>query len=195
MPFLDEPAEDVPVTRVRDLHDDENFVLARFERHASHCSRCADPLDAYREGRSLCERGHQYAIDVAEYIFSKNGKAYSVVDQGFDKQTLVKIPRDCKAARRLLLAIEEGLRLRRSQQDQPPVISYDSTYPVPPRRQAVSPEPYTQIIERAPRRRRRVIVYPRGSPNRGSLYESDFVDRIERHYDSLRVHRPAEYFR
>ncbi|KAL1982104.1 hypothetical protein VTN96DRAFT_1759 [Rasamsonia emersonii] len=195
MPFLQEPAEDAPVVRVRDLHDDENFVLSEFERHAGHCSRCADPLDAFREGRSLCERGHQYAIDVAEYVFSKNGKAYSVVDQGFNQQTLVKIPRDCKAARRLLLAIEEGLRLRRSQQqDQGPVISYDSTYPVAPRRPA-APEPYTQIIERAPRTRRRVIVYRRGSPSRGSLYESDFVDRIERHYDALRVHRPAEYFR
>jgi hypothetical protein len=191
MPFLHQPDQDVPVTPVRDPRDDEAYVLMRFERHAGHCSRCLDPLDAYREGRSLCERGHQYAIDVASYIFSRNGKAYSVDE----RRVLVKLRREWKAARRLLLAIEEGLRLHRRDQDQSPVISYDSTYPVAPRRPSVQPEHYTQIIERAPRNPRRVIIYRRVSPSRGSLYESDLVDRIERRYDSVRPRRSSGYYR
>ncbi|KAH8704948.1 hypothetical protein BGW36DRAFT_392682 [Talaromyces proteolyticus] len=166
MPFL---GHEEPVTRVRDLADDETFVLSEFEGHASKCSRCVDPLDTFREGRSLCERGLQYATDVANYVFSKEGKAFSSVDQ-----ILVRIPRGFKSSRRLLLAIEEGLRLHHDRQ---PVISYDASYPVGPRRPA---EAVTEIIERAPRTRRRVIVYPRSSPNRSSVYEPERSERSER---------------
>lgn len=179
MPFL---GHEDPVTRVRDLADDETFVLSEYEGHASKCSRCVDALDTFREGRSLCERGLQYASDVANYVFSKDGKAFSAVDKERHEVMLVRIPRGFKASRRLLLAIEEGLRLhnhRREQQQ--PVISYDQNYLVGPRRSSTTTaEPVTEIIERAPRTRRRVIVYPRSSPNRGSLYEADRADRQER---------------
>ncbi|CRG84465.1 hypothetical protein PISL3812_01749 [Talaromyces islandicus] len=172
MPFL---GHEDPVTRVRDLADDETFVLSEYEGHASKCSRCVDALDTFREGRSLCERGLQYASDVANYVFSTDGKAFSAVDKERNELMLVRIPRGFKASRRLLLAIEEGLRVHREQQ---PVISYDQNYLVGPRRP--STESVTEIIERAPRTRRRVIVYPRSSPNRGSLYEADRADRQER---------------
>jgi hypothetical protein len=175
MPFL---GHEDPVTRVRDLADDETFVLSEYEGHASKCSRCADALDTFREGRSLCERGLQYASDVANYVFSRDGKAFSAVDKERNELMLVRIPRGFKASRRLLLAIEEGLRLHHREQQQP-VISYDQNYMVPPRRPSTA-EPITEIIERAPRTRRRVIVYPRSSPNRGSLYEADRADRHER---------------
>jgi hypothetical protein len=183
MPYLGHDAHDTPVTRVRDLGDDEQFVLSGYESHASKCARCVDALETLRAGRSLCERGHQYAVDVASYVFSKNGKAYSAVARDSDRQLLVRIPRQFRASRRLLLAIEEGLRVRREQ----PVISYDATYPVRPR-VPNDAEPVTEIIERAPRTHRRVIVYPRGSPSRGSLYEADQTARVEtrRYY---RVHR------
>lgn len=174
MPFL---GHDDPVTRVRDLADDETFVLSEYEGHASKCSRCADALDAFRERRSLCERGLQYASDVANYVFSKDGKAFSAVDKERDELMLVRIPRGFKASRRLLLAIEEGLRLHPQNKGEQPVISYDQNYLIGPRRPT---EAVTEIIERAPRTRRRVIVYPRSSPNRGSLYETDRSDRQER---------------
>jgi hypothetical protein len=173
MPFL---GHDDPVTRVRDLADDETFVLSEYEGHASKCSRCVDALDTFREGRSLCERGLQYASDVANYVFSRDGKAFSAVDKERDEVMLVRIPRGFKASRRLLLAIEEGLRLHNRDR---PVISYDQNYLVEARRPSTT-EPVTEIIERAPRTRRRVIVYPRSSPNRGSLYETDRADRQER---------------
>lgn len=181
MPFLDVPSE--RVTPLRDLADDEAYVLTAYENHASKCSRCIDALETLREGRTLCDRGLARANDVANYIFSKQGKAYSVVDREHNAEVLVSIPRQHKAARRLLRAIEEGLRLRRDQ----PIVSYDRTYHVAPREQQPAAaaaeretETVTEIIERAPRRR--VIVYRRSSPSRtspsrGSLYETDRKER------------------
>jgi hypothetical protein len=194
MPYLHEPRNE-PILRVRDLQDDEKFVLCEFERHASHCSRCADPLSAFRERRNLCSRGHQYAVDVAEYLYRKNGTAYSMVDRGFDQLTEVKIPRGCIAARSLLLAIEEGLRVRRKDEEPPVIHSYDSTYYVAPRQSNTQREHYTEIIERtpAPTKRKRVIVYHHRSPSRGSLYESDHLDR--RQNGSSRGRRQTEFLR
>ncbi|KAF7595085.1 hypothetical protein BBP40_007288 [Aspergillus hancockii] len=193
-----------PVLPVRELEADEVYVMDAFERHASHCSKCADPLKTHEEERSLCERGHQYAIDVAEYLYSKNGKAYSALDRELNQPTLVKIPRDCLSVRALLLAIEDGLRLNRKekaaavQAPRPPIITYDRTYPVPPRRSTTQQPAYNEIIEREPRdmNRRRVIVYtsPRSSPSRGSLYEADAAER-RRYRESSRIYRPAEYHR
>ena len=200
MPAVIEPTTEL-VVLVRELHADEEYVMMAFERHASHCTRCADPLLAHEQGQTLCDRGHQYAIDVAEYLYSKNGKAHSVVDRELNQATLVKIPRSCVAVRGLLLAVENGLRLRRrGKEQQRPLVTYDETYSVPSQQLVQQPVVYHEIIEREPRtpkRRRRVIVYPspRGSPSRGSLYSSDAADRVERYNGSSRVYRPSEYFR
>ncbi|KAL4896189.1 hypothetical protein BDV59DRAFT_172260 [Aspergillus ambiguus] len=192
-----------PVVPVRDLEADEEYVIQAFERHASHCDKCADPELVHREDRSLCERGHQYALDVAGYIYSKNGKAYSVVDRDAHQPTLVKVPRSCKAVRGLLLAIEDGIHMHRTDKApavQPPIISYDRTYPVAPRRPASQQSIVcNEIIEREPRslKPRRVIIYPspRSSPSRGSLYDEDEAERMERYKESSRVYRRKEYHR
>ncbi|KAE8354654.1 hypothetical protein BDV28DRAFT_130584 [Aspergillus coremiiformis] len=195
-----------PVEPVRDLEADEEYVINAFERHASNCSRCANPLGAHRENHSLCERGNRYAIDVSEYLYSKNRKAYSVLDRDLTQPTLVKVPRDRRAVHALLCAIEDGLHLNRrggaaSHLRRPPVITYDQTYPVPPRRSATAPQHsivYTEIIERQPRdsKGRRVTVYsessPRSSHSRGSLYESDAAER-RRSRQSPRIYRLTEY--
>ncbi|KAF4230467.1 hypothetical protein CNMCM8980_002690 [Aspergillus fumigatiaffinis] len=210
--LIDSPEPIAPVLRVRELEDDEEYVMTEFERHASHCSQCADPLRLYQEDRSLCDRGHQYALDVAKYLYSENGKAKSVIDRELSQPTLVKIPRDCVAVRGLLLAIEDGMRLQRKEQEKAqsqsrarvqvvaPIISYDRTYPIAPR-QTTTQQPIAcnEIIEREPRtlKRRRVIVYqsPRGS-SRGSLYDSDAADRVERSKESpSRIYRPTGYHR
>ncbi|KAJ5495957.1 hypothetical protein N7539_001073 [Penicillium diatomitis] len=97
--------------------------------------------------------------------------------------------------------------------------SYDATYQVPPRRtdlviehrqprsreQAESPRPSssTRIIERSPfHNKPRVVVYPsphtspnRSSHSRGSLYEADHQDRVERHYEGKHVRRRSDYYR
>ncbi|PYH89704.1 hypothetical protein BO71DRAFT_103326 [Aspergillus ellipticus CBS 707.79] len=202
--FLEDPVE--PVVLVRNLEDDENYVIAAFENHAGHCPKCANPVKVHQEERSLCKRGHQYARDVAEYLCSKNGKIYSVVDLERNQPTLVKVPLRCDAVRQLLEAIEDGLRVNRKEEAtaklprQRPVISYDQTHPVPPRRTTTHENVACDaIIEREPRslQRRRVIVYnsPKSSPSRGSLYEADVVDRITRVNRSSRIYRPSDYYR
>ncbi|PYI27970.1 hypothetical protein BP00DRAFT_276480 [Aspergillus indologenus CBS 114.80] len=205
MPHQVEQAAE-PVVLVRELEDDETYVLNSFESHAGHCSRCANPLQTREEDRSLCKRGHQYARDVAEYLRSKNGKIYSVVDQERSRSTLVKVPLKYAAARQLLLAIEDGLRVEKKSAagvrvSAPPVISYDATYPVPPRRTTTQEylHPSQAIIEREPRtmKRHRTIIYtsPRSSPSRGSLYEADAAERYERVKESSRIYRPTDYHR
>ncbi|KAL2217414.1 hypothetical protein M432DRAFT_640567 [Thermoascus aurantiacus ATCC 26904] len=201
MPAIHERTSEPPVP-VRELEDDEEFVMTQFEEHASRCSRCANPLQVHKEGGTLCDRGHQYAIDVAQYLYSLNGKAYSAVDRDLNQYIQVRIPHACKAVRGLLLAIENGLRLRRKENAEHPVISFDATYPVPPRLPTVrfQDEVQTAVIERAPREKKRrhtVVVYryPRHSPTRGSLYESDFMDRIEREYEPRVVYLPAGHSR
>ena len=199
------PIEPANIVVVRNLGDDECYVMEAFEAHAQHCSHCALPHETYRSGGDLCERGRQYARDVAAYLYVENGKYYSVVDRENGKSMRVKVPRDAVAIRSLLAALTEGLRLR-APAVRPPEISYDRTYPVRPRRPVVehiAPRPDTPespsraIVEREPRSpKRRVIVYhsPRGSPSRGSLYDADRVDRVERLYESSRIYRPAEYY-
>lgn len=185
MPYLD-PASD-RLVRVRDLGDDEKFVLSEFESHARHCSRCVDPLEVHREGRTLCEQGLHYAADVASYIFCSGGKVYSAIDRELDHALVnLRIPREYKWARRLLLATEEGLRLPStpSPATAKPVVRYIEVSPdrlADSRRRSMT-EPVTEIIERVPHNRRRVIIYPRGS-----LYKSDTAERPERRH--VRVHR------
>ena len=109
--------------------DDEAFVMRRFAKHASHCADCAHPYMVHKTGRTLCPKGHQHAIQVTEYVISKDGKPHSVIDMEGNKIVEIEIPPECGAVRELLKALERGLRLRRNA----PVISYDETYLVRPR--------------------------------------------------------------
>lgn len=195
---IEQPSE--PVVLVRDPEADESYVISAYEAHADHCTRCADPMTVYEEKRSLCKRGTQYARDVAEYLRSKNGKIYSVVDLERNRSTLVRVPLKCVAVRQLLLAIENGLRVNTREEAtarERPIISHE---PAPVRRTATQEDvACTAIIEREPRslKRHRVIVYtsPQSSPSRGSLYEADAADRIARVNRSSRIYRPSDYYR
>jgi hypothetical protein len=72
---------------VRDFGVDESYVIATFERHVEHCYQCYDPIQVQEEDRALCDRGNQYAVDVVAYLYSKNGKAYSVIDRDLNQPT------------------------------------------------------------------------------------------------------------
>jgi hypothetical protein len=61
--------------------DNKFDVMQRFTHHTSHCPRCEDPFRVYVKGNTLCERGHAYARDVAQYVYCKAGKACSVIDR------------------------------------------------------------------------------------------------------------------
>ncbi|CAL8578709.1 hypothetical protein XPA_004479 [Xanthoria parietina] len=108
---------------------DELYVMKAFARHAGHCSTCAHPYEVHHSGGTLCSKGHQRALDVAQYIYNKGGQSFSLVDRDGNQCVQVEIPADCEAVRSLLKAMERGLRLRRKVQP----TSYDKTYHIPPR--------------------------------------------------------------
>ena len=120
----------IPATYSRLPYDDEAYVMRAFAKHTSHCAQCAHPYEVHRKGKTLCSKGHQRALDVAQYVFTKAGHAFSVVDLEANKRIQVEIPSDCASVRELLKAMESGLRLRQPK----PSISYDKNYYVAPRR-------------------------------------------------------------
>ena len=93
--------------------DDEVYVMKAFARHSSHCASCAHPYDTFRRGGTLCSRGHQRALDVAQYLYNQGGQAHSVIDSEQGQRVHVEIPQRCDVVRELLKALERGLRLRR----------------------------------------------------------------------------------
>lgn len=202
-----------PAVRVRSPRDDELYVMMVFERHASHCARCEDPLHAYRVGRSLCPRGMQRAVDVTSYLCNRHGDTYSVAGFESPRRTGIKIHRDYAAVRGLLVAVERGMQLCQKQTMPRPTVHhyYDRTFAVPRQRSSVSLLPssssdeqtsrrqYVRVIERNPRdiqnNRCRVSVYQVCRRGRGSLCISDMADRAKRDGTYLRVHSPIRYYR
>lgn len=201
-----------PANMARNLRDDEKLVVNNFERHASHCNSCFDPLKTHKANGSLCNRGSAYAKDLTSYVFSRNGKYYSSVDFESGKSTRVNVPNDALSVRSLLVAIEHGLRTRQGPVVVQPVqpvqptapVSYDRTYqviargPGHVRPRSMSPDGH-QIIERSPRLSRSPasITYrspggsssgspSRPSSSRGSLWEIDEHRRIERRSEPSR---------
>lgn len=83
--------------------------MKAYEKHLHRCSHCVCALRIRGEGKALCDRGYQYALDVANYIFSQNGKYFSVVASERGRRVQVKMPRECLGVRSLLAAIEDGL--------------------------------------------------------------------------------------
>ena len=176
--------EDV-VCRV--ARDDSRDVMEHFSSHCSRCRQCSDPYRAYLKDTTLCDRGHAYARDVGQYIYSKAGKAFSRVDReerGDFNQ--VAIPAGCEAVKSLLKAVDQGLKVRTS--PRPVVVqpvkpvrererSKERAY-VPERRSRSPVErEYLRPVRTRDEVRRRSTVY---IPGRGSLYEKDEEERRRR---------------
>ena len=199
------------IVRVRSPRDDELYVMMVFERHASHCEHCKDPLHAYEAGHSLCVRGEQCAVDVAAYLYNKHGDTYSVVGREGHRSERIKIYRDYPAVRGLLLAVESGMVLPRKRLELSPP---DRTYTVrpvcrpsssssssspPPQPDQQQPDPrYVRVIDRGPRdlkhKRRRVTVYHTIWGSRlGYRYDSDVAVRVKLARTYVRVYRPGRY--
>ena len=166
--------------------------MKAFAHHASHCSACAHPYEVHRKGGSLCSKGHQRALDVAQYVFNKAGQTFSVVDLEGNRRVQMEIPVDCAVVRELLKATERGLRIRRKVS----VVSYDETYRVPPR--VIQPTFDEHRRPQEPRYIRKPLVETamtssthrekRSHSGRGSLYEADMKERDRRNYS-----RPTRY--
>ena len=145
-------------------HDDEMYVLKAFTRHANKCRDCRDPYQVYHEGGSLCSKGNQRALDVAQYVYNKSGQAYSVVDSEKQQRVQIEIPSDCEPVRSLLKAMERGLRVfKRSAPS-----SYDKTYYVPARRNSERILPSMQRRPSSANLRPETIEPPRSSRPRHS---------------------------
>ncbi|KAL9007424.1 MAG: hypothetical protein Q9173_007302, partial [Seirophora scorigena] len=176
--------------------DDELYVMKAFARHASHCSACARPYEVHRQGGTLCPKGHQRALDVAQYIYYKGGQSFSTLDQDGINHVHVEIPADCAAVRSLLRAMERGLRLRRVVQP----VSYDKTYHILPRKL-----PSDYHARPSPIREPRYIRKPsletavppplvqqhrreKSISGRGSLYMEDLKERERRRKERTPVY-------
>lgn len=180
----------------RQPHEVELEAFYRFASHASHCPQCANPYEVHLAGGTLCDRGHRYAQHVATYVYNKAGKAYSTMDRDDGlAPTQMEIPVNYGAVRGLLMAMEHGLRVRKS-----PVISYDRTYPVAPRVAVAAPHPPAQQIIEVPHRRHSTIHHAvaRRSDKayisgRGSLYASDMNDRHRRYLVDASLYNTRPY--
>ena len=173
----------IPATYSRLPHDDELYVMKAFARHASHCSTCAHPYDVHRKGGTLCSKGHQRALDVAQYAFNKAGQTFSVVDLEDNHRVQMEIPADCAVVRDLLKAMERGLRIRRKV----PAASSDETRRLPPK--VIQPA-VEHRRPQEPRYIRKPLLETALPPSsrrekhshsgRGSLYEADMKERERR---------------
>ena len=192
-------------------HDDELFVMKAFSRHASHCPSCARPNDTYRRGGTLCPRGHQRGLDVAQYLYNKTGRAFSIVERQAGQRVHVEIPSSCEAVRGLLKAMENGLYLRRRKISEPVVDAYgEERYFASPRRVYSEPtdhyekepryirkptlettiEPPARAPTRAPSRYRQLRRDNPYYANRDTLFENDLREREKNYKNRM----PIYYF-
>ena len=91
-------------------HDEELYVMQAFTRHASHCSTCAHLYGVHRKDGSLCSKGRQRALDVAQYVFNKAGQTFSVVDLDGNRRVQMEILAHCSVVQELLKAVELDYR-------------------------------------------------------------------------------------
>jgi hypothetical protein len=134
----------------RPLTNDEHWTLYYFESHAAKCKSCHEPLRVSKQGRKLCNAGHELAIDVVGLIFRANdGKIYS--RQESHRNIRVELPGDYVETVSLLKAIQRGIR-KEDHFAMPK--SHDKSYYVAdrriPERFATTPEPAPRFETRVP---------------------------------------------
>lgn len=99
-----------PPVALRAPADDEHYVMWRFAAHTTRCSHCKQPLDVVRKGTALCRTGALHAQLITQYLYSENGKVFSLVDRDMQHRYVqVHVPKDCTVVRELMLAAERGL--------------------------------------------------------------------------------------
>jgi hypothetical protein len=109
---------------------DEEYVMKHFNKHAKVCPYCSNPYSTDISGGWLCGQGHKLAQDVARYVYSKGGRAYSMLDRESLRQRVrVEIPPNCDKVCGLLQAVEHGLRVESGGR----LKSHDKNYCVPSR--------------------------------------------------------------
>ncbi|KAK5167003.1 uncharacterized protein LTR77_007732 [Saxophila tyrrhenica] len=151
----------------RPLTPTEAWSLYHFETHAQKCADCHDPARALAKGQRLCDAGHALARDVAEHVYHQSGEIYSKGEDDH-KPVRVEIHPGYKHARSLLQAIDRALR---SRSRKVPIVSYDRSYPVSPRRRS-SPD------RREERREDRREEKREDRRERERKYENDKYEKV-----------------
>jgi len=99
------------VQSIRQPRDDENSVMFHFAKHAAKCVACNDPYAAFKQDQPLCSRGNALAKDVANYIYAKGGKPFSVVDRKRGERIQIQIPLGMEVISLLVKAFDRGFVL------------------------------------------------------------------------------------
>lgn len=183
---------------VRPPLDDEFYVMERYAAHASHCAPCAQPYATLRKGESLCPRGAHHVKNMAQYIYSYDGKAYSVVSKRAGEIQEIAIPSSLGVVSALMRAFDYGLKIKKARaqvvihnpkdaaQDAPatPAKPQPSTTPIAPA--LTKPEDSFETSNTQ-------LIRP---SSRGTLFASDVSIRNPQKYHSgSRIKRPGEFLR
>lgn len=177
------------VQSIREPRQDELSVISHFARHADRCPYCHDPYAAYIQDKSLCDRGIGLAKDVANYLYAKGGKPFSIVDRQSGDRVQVQIPAGMEAVSLLIKAIDRGMVLkkrpavvvsRKVEADKIERTPYQSSR-LESALKSPRPKEYTEerryhdgpveIVERAPRRQRIEQAYHSDRVGDRSRYE------------------------
>jgi hypothetical protein len=124
-------------------------------------------------GGTLCKRGHAHARRVAQYVYSKAGKVYSVIDRSATgARVQIEIPAKCDAIRGLLKAVDHGMKVEGLASR--PVVTHDRTFHVPDRK--LDRRDRYEVVEVAPRGRKERRRAEGGDwrllPDRGDAHEA-----------------------
>ncbi|KMU74264.1 hypothetical protein CISG_04613 [Coccidioides immitis RMSCC 3703] len=66
-------------------------------------------------GQSLCARGARHVTNMAQYVYTHNGKAYSVAAKNRGLVHEIEIPANFEAVSELMRALEYGLKIKKAQ--------------------------------------------------------------------------------
>jgi len=189
------------VQSIRQPRDDENSVMFHFAKHAAKCVACNDPYAAFKQDQPLCSRGNALAKDVANYIYAKGGKPFSVVDRKRGERIQIQIPLGMEVISLLVKAFDRGFVLTKKPLILTPIENVSESRPShSPKKQYPEEGRYRQgdvkIVEIIPashnKSRKEKVYYPDHDEDRykderrerrGSLYYKDEEKRRQRQYE------------
>ncbi|CZT22937.1 uncharacterized protein RCC_08645 [Ramularia collo-cygni] len=154
----------------RPLTTIEAWSLYHFENHARHCASCYNPLQVVQRGGQLCDIGHGLAQDVAYHVYHREGEFYST-SKDDAKLVRIEIPPGYTQLRSLLKSMDRALRSHRISTSSP-IISYDRTYPVAPRRFDDRSERESVFVEPASSSSHSKSSHHRKSKHKSSRYST-----------------------
>ncbi|WEW58155.1 hypothetical protein PRK78_003622 [Emydomyces testavorans] len=191
--FVVEAPPQVKVGVSRPPCDDEFYVMERYAAHAAHCAPCAQPYTTIRSGKSLCPRGARHVNNMAQYVYSRDGKAYSVLAKNSGHIHQIDIPPRFEAVTELMRAFGHGQKIKAAR---PQVVVHDHRGDAVEALSTASVDefgsPGPQVIQQShgPRKRQQGVY------QRGTLFPNDkTVKTPEAFYVDRRIKSPPKHLR